>query len=65
MRKEKTERSIKIPELVFQHSTDVQISIVEDLSALQNEGCDVLIKNVIAVLCTNGSASSSAFRKNF
>jgi len=57
MRKEKTERSIKIPELVFQHSTDVQISIVEDLSALQNEGCDVLIKNVIAVLCTNGSAS--------
>lgn len=60
----KTDITIRTLEPIFQHDTDVQIYMVDDLNTLQRESCSVLIKNVIAVLCTSGSASICINDKN-
>lgn len=57
MGKEKREKLIELSEIIPQHDSDNQISIIEDLNSLQNKKCNILIKNVIAVLCTKGHAS--------
>lgn len=54
---EKTGKALDVSDLISSQEGNSQITIIKDLNSLQMTNSNILLKNLIAVLCTKGCAS--------